>query len=209
MLVKDRMTAPVITIGPRATLESALQMIEKGPYHSLPVTDRQGRLVGIITIDQIRRALSNSTELQESQSETGEKYVEDFMTPDPLVVQENTPIEEAARLITDYDYNSLPVVRDNFVVGIITVRNIVRIIMEMTSASSQGVRLVVEMNNTKGCILSVCQKIFDLGGNLDAFSTYSAESKEYKILMMKIQNVDKYKLKESIAPLVHRIIDIR
>jgi acetoin utilization protein AcuB len=204
MLVGARMTYPVITIGPRATLDAAKELIVKEDVHSLPVVDRQGRLMGLITRDMLEEALQNP-----QPTENPEPLVEDIMTQQVLTVTENTPIEEAARIITDYDVNSLPVVRGNFVVGIISAISLIRILLELTGARKQGIRITIMISDVPGKLLPVLQKIADMNASISTISTYCSEEKGYRVLTLKIADADKYQLKQELTPLVHKIIDIR
>jgi len=103
----------------------------------------------------------------------------------------------------------LPVVRGNFVVGIITASSLIRIFLELTGARDQGVRLTIMVEDVPGKILAVIQKIVELNGNISTFSTYYSDEKNYRIMTLKISGVEKYKLKQEIAPIVYKIIDIR
>jgi len=206
MLVGSRMTYPVITISPRATLDSANDLINKESIHSLPVVDRQGRLLGLITKDKIDSVLCKNGSTNEVESEL---LVEDFMMTQVLTVTENTPIEEAARIISDYDIKSLPVIRGNYVVGIITATSLIRIFLEMTGARSQGIRLTLQVEDVPGKIFSIFKKICEMNGNVVSFSTYNSEEKGYKMMTLKIDGIEKYEFKQAITPLVYKVADIR
>ena len=55
-LVRDWMSSDVITIRPETTLPEAHQMMTTEEIRRMPVVDDEGRLVGIITIGDIRSA---------------------------------------------------------------------------------------------------------------------------------------------------------
>jgi acetoin utilization protein AcuB len=55
-LVKDWMTKDVITIHPHTTLPEAHQIMMAEEIRRLPVLDKHGRLIGIITLGDIRGA---------------------------------------------------------------------------------------------------------------------------------------------------------
>lgn len=206
MLVGARMTYPVITIGPRATLDSAKELMEKESVSSLPVVDRQGRLIGLINGDTLTRSLCDP---QLTINDQPMPLVEDIMDKKLLTVTENTPIEEAARIISDYDIKSLPVVRGNFVVGMITTANLNRIFLELAGARVQGIRLTVLLEDLPGRIVELFAKIQELGGNISTIMTFYSEDKGYRILTLKISGIEKYLLKQEITPMVTKIIDIR
>ncbi len=206
MLVGARMTYPVITIGPRASLDAAKELIEQESISTLPVVDRQGRFLGLITKEVIDE---KTCSLAQSQSHEPALLIEDVMETQALTVTENTPIEEAARIISDYDVESLPVLRGNYVVGIITASSLIRIFLEITGARAQGIRLTVVAEDTPGKFISLFQKIWELNGNIITFTTYYAEEKDYRVLTLKVSGIEKYQLKQAITPLVHKVLDIR
>ena len=49
MLVGERMTRPVITVRPETPMPDALDLMRKEHIRRLPVVDKHGELVGIVT----------------------------------------------------------------------------------------------------------------------------------------------------------------
>ena len=132
------------------------------------------------------------------------------MTTKILSVTEDTAIEEAARIITDYDLPVLPVLRDGFLVGIVTKESLVRVLMEMTGARAQGVRLMIKLPDSRGTLLDVLKIIFDLGGSIRAISSYCSNNELSSVIItLRIQGVDKFVLKQAIRDSVAELIDIR
>jgi len=90
----------------------------------LPVVEN-GILVGIITAYDVAKVID----------EVGNKPldtipVELYMTRDPITIDVNAPIEEAAKLMVKHDIGGLPVLQDGRLVGIITKSDIVRAFAE-------------------------------------------------------------------------------
>ena len=56
MLVKDVMTKKPITIEPKATILEATDLMKKNNIKKLPVLDKSGALVGIITENDLQKA---------------------------------------------------------------------------------------------------------------------------------------------------------
>jgi Mg/Co/Ni transporter MgtE len=54
--VEDMMTPDPYSLRPEDTLESAMQVFRDHRFHSLPVTDRNGRLVGMLTTYDVMKA---------------------------------------------------------------------------------------------------------------------------------------------------------
>ena len=131
MKVIDVMTTDVITVTPEAPLkEAARQMINAG-VSGLPVVDAGGRVVGIITEADFVEAEADRSWGRERRrlldAVFGEKRareaqtVEDAMSRNPLVVDPDSNITEAARKMTDHNVKRLPVVSpDGTLAGIIS-----------------------------------------------------------------------------------------
>jgi len=134
--VKDVMTSDVVTVAPTDTLKSAARkMIEHG-VSGLPVVDDEGVVEGIITeadfVDaEAERAWGNERRrllaaiFGERSARTG-TIVADAMSRNPLCIDLDSEISEAARRMSEHGVKRLPVVDpDGRVLGIISRADIV------------------------------------------------------------------------------------
>jgi CBS domain-containing protein len=135
----DIMTADPVCIRPSATIAELARLLEDSEISGVPVTNQQGKVVGIVSkSDLVRRALQgtgeiapaylfellgdlgNDDEVSEIQPEI-EICVEDIMTEDPLMVALGGSVIEVARLMhTAHVHRVVVVDKDQFPVGIIT-----------------------------------------------------------------------------------------
>lgn len=68
-----------------------------------------------------------NVELEEPQESIAIPSVADLMTPDPIVIDESAPLDEAVRLLEENEISGLPVVdRDGVLVGVISQTDVVR-----------------------------------------------------------------------------------
>ncbi len=128
-IVKDWMTSDPITICPNTTLPEANRLMRECRIHRLPVIEN-GRLVGIVTQSDIRQAAPmgvTAVSVDELVYLIAQMTVGTIMTPDPITVTPNTSIEAAARLMLQHKINSLVVLDDTRVEGIITKSDIFRL----------------------------------------------------------------------------------
>ncbi len=58
-LVKDVMTQNLLCLSPTDTTEAALRVFKANQFHSLPVVDDKGHLVGIVTTYDLMRVLES------------------------------------------------------------------------------------------------------------------------------------------------------
>lgn len=108
---RDLMKAPVVSIGPEASVGEAARLLTFHRVSGLPVMEGT-RLVGVITESDVI-------------GKTGAR-VQDSMTPEVVTVSEDMPAGEVASLLTGKGIRRVPVVRGDQVVGIISRGDIVR-----------------------------------------------------------------------------------
>ena len=60
MTVREIMSEPVVTCGPETTLSAAARLMRDADYGTLPITDRRGNLIGIVTDRDICLAIGCS-----------------------------------------------------------------------------------------------------------------------------------------------------
>lgn len=128
MKVADIMTANPATVRPDAPLRTALEAMTAVECHHLPVVSPQGHLIGILTARDCRLALrlpDTVREYWEHLEAVNQLLVRNVMSAAPIVAAPEMPAEEAARLMMAYDVSCLPVMRDETLVGIITISDIV------------------------------------------------------------------------------------
>lgn len=123
-LVKDWMSSDVITITPETTLPEAHQIMKNEEIRRLPVVDQVGRLVGIVSIGDIRAAEpspATSLSIWEMNYLLSTLTIEKIMTPEPHTIRPDATIAEAARTMLEHRISGLPVVdQEHHVIGIIT-----------------------------------------------------------------------------------------
>ena len=129
-----------ITIGPDATLGEAQAMMTANRISGIPVTDRSGKLVGILTNRDVRFA------------ENPDQPVRELMTTDNLAtVPLGTGQEEARRLLHQRRIEKLLVVDDDgHCVGLITVKDIEKAVTYPDATKDAAGRLRVAAATTVG-----------------------------------------------------------
>jgi acetoin utilization protein AcuB len=132
-LVKDWMTHDVITINPDTTLPDASALMRAHHIRRLPVVDRDGSLLGILSQSDVFQAEPSdvtSLDIWEINYLLSRLRIEKVMTPNPLSVRPETTLKEATQIMFDNKIGGLPVVDNaNKVIGIITESDIFRILI--------------------------------------------------------------------------------
>ncbi len=212
MLVKDRMTRHPITISQETPVTEALTFMRQNRIRRLPVLDRHGRLVGIVSEkDLLYVSPSPATTL--SVYEIGyllsKIRVEEIMTRDVITVTPDTPIEQAARIMVDNKIGGLPVVDEGALVGIITETDIFKVLLEMLGARDHGVRVTLETVDEPGKLSAISAAIAAVHGDIVALGAFRAASPDKAQVMLKVQGVTQESLLKALEPLDIVVLDIR
>jgi acetoin utilization protein AcuB len=175
MLVGDRMSHPVITVTPQTTLDDAWKLMSEEHISRLPVVDKKGRLVGIVSEKKILSYTpSEATMLDvwEIKGVMNRIQVEQLMTREVITVSSDTPLEEAARIMADNEISGIPVVDDGKLVGLIAETDIFKTFLEVLGARDAGIRLSVLLEKAPGKLAALTQAIFNAGGNIISIGSF-------------------------------------
>lgn len=122
MAIGDVMRTRVVSVEADATARLAvLRMLEEG-VGSIAVCD-DGRLVGIFTERDVLALAGAGTDLESVK-------VRDVMTREPVTVDADVPILDAARLMGEKRIRHLPVVEGDHVLGMIGIRDVLGCLVE-------------------------------------------------------------------------------
>jgi CBS domain-containing protein len=127
LTVRNIMTPNPLTVVAEAEIAEAIALLLKNDFNGLPVVDAGGALVGILCqsdlIAQQKKMptpslftlldgyipLQSAKHLEKEMKKIAALTVRDAMTADPVTVSPETTVEEAATLMVDRSFHSLPV----------------------------------------------------------------------------------------------------
>ena len=147
MRAADVMTLEPISIAPDASIIEAIRVMLQRRFSGIPVVDKNGSLVGIVTEGDLLRRTETGTQRKrprwieffigpgrlatEYVHSTGRK-VEEVMSSNVHTVTEDTPLDEIVELMERHQIKRLPVVRDTKLVGIVTRANLLRALASLS-----------------------------------------------------------------------------
>ena len=213
MLVRERMTRNPVLCSPDLPVNDAFDLIKKERIRRMPVVDKGGKLVGIVSDkDLLRVTPSPATTLSayEIPYLLSKVKVGDVMTKQVITVIEDTPIEDAARIMVDNRIGGLPVIHETgAVVGIITETDIFKTFLELLGARKPGVRITMYVKDRRGELARMAKAVADVGGNIVAtVEMPGTDSTNYEVLL-KVTEASKDALVDALKPIVERIVDVR
>jgi len=138
MRVRSLMIENPITVSDRTSVQEAIHVMEENGIRHLPVVDKGQKLVGWVTLGDMKQGLLPAVV-------TGVSLA-DLMIREPITVDADEDIESAARLIFEKKIGGLPVVNGNRkVIGVITVTDILGAFIKIMGLLSNGARIDVDI----------------------------------------------------------------
>ena len=126
MRVRELMQSGVKTIELDATVNDAVATLTECHISALPVVDRMGRMVGVISSTDILISEVEARDAQAREALFENTPVRDIMTPRPLTVSPKAEVKEAAQQMLYADIHRLFVTEGDRVVGVISTTDIAR-----------------------------------------------------------------------------------
>ncbi|MCR5763114.1 MAG: CBS and ACT domain-containing protein [Treponema sp.] len=212
MLVKDVMTKNPVTVTTGVSIPEVKGLMTQKHVTKLPVLDKNGALVGIITdSDLIKASPSDATTLDmfELSYLLSKLTVEKTMVKKVITVIESEPVEEAARLMDDMDVSCLPVLRNGLVVGIITEKDLFRSFVNMFGTRHAGVRATFVMSDRPGDLANFTKILAENKSNIVSLVTSDVEEENCRKVTMRVTDIELPVLEKIIHDSNLKLEDIR
>jgi acetoin utilization protein AcuB len=192
-------------------INEALNLMRREHIRRAPVI-KDGKLVGIVSDKDLLNASpspATSLSIWEMNYLLSKIMVRDVMTKKVRTVNKDTPIEEAARIMSDNKIGGLPVMSNGRVVGIVTETDLFKIFLELMGAREIGVRVTALVPEKLGELADLTRVIFEIGGNFVAFGQFMGEDPTNREVTFKVTGVEEEELVKAIQPHVEKIKDVR
>jgi CBS domain-containing protein len=138
--VADIMDSEPVAVAPDATIEDVVRTLKENDLTGVPVVNEGGRCVGIITDEDLVLSdeegdlhiphyvelmggvvfLEPLRRFEERLRRAVASSAKDMMTEDPVTIDADQSVREAAKVIADSGHNRLPVVAHGRLVGVVT-----------------------------------------------------------------------------------------
>ena len=186
MKAADVMKHRVVTIDPGTTVGEAAQLMLKHAISGLPVVDRSGALVGMVTEGDLLRRTETGTErrrphwlefligpgrLASEYVHTHGRKIEEVMTRKVVTITPATPLEDVVALMEKHRIKRLPVLEHGKIAGIVSRANLLHALAHLapmavpTTASDAEIRkrLLAEIDNEPWAVRGVIDAVVSNG----------------------------------------------
>ena len=175
MYVGTVMRTDLTTVAPETSLVAAQETLEQQKINHLLIVDRDNELLGIVSDRDLKKSwASSATTLSKNELNylLDQVTVADIMTKKTLTITPATTIERAALLMNQHRINALPVLEGDELVGIITSRDVMRVLLEAVGLETDSSRLTILVKDRIGVISDISQSLRAEGINIRSLFTW-------------------------------------
>jgi len=189
MFVSDWMTKKVFTVTPDDNITTAIKLLKEKKIKHLPVVKNDTTIVGILSDRDIKDytpSKATTFEIRELNYILFTTKVKEIMVKKAITAPPTMAIEEAAMVMYDNNIGCLLVAEQNKLVGIISDKDLFRVLVDITGVRHGGNRFYVVMKDKPGVTGEVLDIVKKHGFTLDSvLTTYEGVKKGYKRVVVR------------------------
>lgn len=206
MLVEQIMKTNVITLPPSATIAKALSLLEEHRIRHIPIINEDNHVLGIVSDRDLRDA-SPSIFKKESEKSELKNEVQSIMSHPVVTIHPLDFIEEIAKIFYDEAFAALPVIQDNQLVGIVTEKDMLYTLIQLTGTHVQGSHIEVKVPHRPGILPEVTAIFGKRKINIISVLIYPYhDDPNYKILVFRIQTINPKPLIEDLKEAGYQLL---
>lgn len=214
MLVQEIMTKNVLTTTAGTSVPDALSLMRGKGVRRLPVLDKSGKLVGIVSDkDLLYASPSPATSLSvfEINGLLSKILVSHVMASKVITIPEDLPIEDAARIMAENKIGGIPVLKGTKLVGIVTETDLFRALLQLFGGRRSGVRVTIRTPGAKGTFAKVTGIISAAGGDIVGLGVVEAQGVpgDFWNVTLKVQDLSKKAVSAAFAKAGIEVVDLR
>lgn len=198
MLVKDWMTGPVVAADANDTVHRLVVLMMDHEIGILPVLD-EGKLVGIITEEDLRRVTplgTNLSDIPQIVDHLSTVQVRSIMTREPVSVRPDYTLEEAAAVLLRRKEYGCPVLDyEDRIVGMITKDDLFKAMISLSGLVRKGLQFGFLIEDKPGHIQRVIDTLRRYHARLvSILCPYESAPEGHRYLYVRAFNIDRDKL---------------
>lgn len=196
------MSRQVISVGPETPVKEAARLLVDNEISAMPVLDSNRRLVGIVSEADLMRIQTRPDPRSQAMpvspsAGTSPKTVSEVMTRTVRSLQVDNEVSQAARAMLDAGIKRMPVLRGNRLVGIVSRRDLMRVI----ARSDESMRIeIVKRLREVGIATAESSVAVELGAVSVRLGVNDLERRLVESTLLTVPGVLEVRFAPSVAP---------
>ncbi|MBR3119592.1 MAG: acetoin utilization AcuB family protein [Oceanobacillus sp.] len=190
MHVEEIMKKEVVILKPGATIANALDLLEKHCIRHIIIVDDVNQVIGIVSDRDVRDA-SPSTFIKDADNSELQNEIQTIMSHPVITIHPMDFVEEIASIFYDKEIACLPVVRNNRLVGVVTEKDMLYTLIQLTGTHVQSSLIEVKVPDRPGILPEVTAIFGKRKTNIASVLVYPYKNDlDYKVLVFRIQTMN-------------------
>ncbi len=190
MIVEEIMTKEIITLKQENTVKEALELLNRHNIRHIPIVNDLNHLVGIISDRDIRSAAPSILD-ENPDSSILEQSLKTIMSSPVITIHPLDFIEDVASIFYDHSIGCVPVVQDNKIVGVVTEKDLLYTLIQITGIHEQSSQIEVRVPNKVGVLPKVATVISERNTNISSVFIYSEKERPTeKVIVLRVQTMN-------------------
>ena len=197
MLVKKFMNRNLVTVSENSSVEEAVGLLKTHSIRHLPVVE-DGKIVGLVTESELRGAIFPAM--------LEDITVKDLMNRDPVTVDSEAPLEEAAALIYHHKVGGLLVVDEaGKLEGIITMVDMLLALIDLMGFISASSRLDLVLPDRPDAFEEVTRIIQENSARIISVSMTRLND-ERQVYLFRLEKIDLEPIVDKLEALDYEVV---
>jgi len=211
MLVKGWMATDVITVDEDTSMMKASIIMKEKKIRCLPVVNRKGELVGIVSDRDLKDAApskATTLDVYELNYLLSSIKIKDLMTTNLAYVRPDETVEFAAILMLENKISSLPVINNKSeLIGIVTQTDIFKVLINIAGVYTGGIQFAFSLEDRSGSIREAADTIRLYGGRIvSILSTRETAEEGRRNVYIRSSPLPEEKLRDLVKELEEKFV---
>ncbi|MBP3038903.1 acetoin utilization AcuB family protein [Bacillaceae bacterium Marseille-Q3522] len=191
MIIEEIMKKNIVSLCETDSIAMAIQAMDEHKVRHLPITDPDGKLVGLISDRDIRDATPSIFHIGEEYRKVLNKPVKSIMTTKLITGHPLDFAEEVAAVLYEHRIGCLPILKNNKLVGMVTETDLLHTFVEMTGVHQPGSQIEIKVANVSMMLQEITSIIHQNKANILSVLIHpDKEEENSKIIVIRIQTMN-------------------
>ncbi len=184
------MKTNVFTLPPDAPISEAIKLLNDNHIRHIPIIDKDKKVIGIVSDRDVRDASPSIFTKQVDPKEL-KNAIKTIMSSPVVTVHPLDFVEEIAAIFYEEEFACVPVVQDDILVGIITEKDMLYTLIQLTGTHVQGSQIEIKVPNRIGILPEVTSIFGKRKVQITSVLVYPyKDDSSYKVLVFRVQTMN-------------------